>query len=294
MTVGQRIRTARIRIGYTQWRLANAAGSTQANVSLYERDAKVPKPTTFVRLAEALGVPLESLVVGVESEEMQQFRATVHGLLATVKSTVRDGYDPHVRGLAKQVLQGLSRALDLRELGVEGRLVPQPSPAVQSPAEVLRAWCEQNEGDIPAAALAVLTRLQRTESIAECRRLDNHRIVRLMLRYQRKLTAVRAALDGWVCPDGTSLAERVGMLREENAGQRQTIADLQASHETPTITIRWDPEREDSAEARERVATAWLQSMAYSLAVLETEDLREQRDALRSRVAELEAAADAR
>ena len=120
MNMGERIRLERLRLGWTQKRLAEAARSTQANISIYERGEKLPRPTTLVRLAETLGVPLESLAVDLESDEMKEFRSTVHRLVDAAKFVSRNGYDPYVRRLAQKLLSGLQTTLDLRDLGIGG------------------------------------------------------------------------------------------------------------------------------------------------------------------------------
>ena len=116
-----------------------------------------------------------------------------------------------------------------------------PSPAIHqpSPAEVLRAWAERECGDVPEAALAVLTELQCARDIAEDSRMHSVRIARQALKYRAKNLAVRAALAGYVCPDGTPLAERVRMLRSENRRLEAVIATLRARAETVEHVLQW-------------------------------------------------------
>ena len=93
----------------------------------------------------------------------------------------------------------------------------------ESPADILRAWAIRTKGrcygaDAIAeadAALAVLEQLRYAREVADFTAQRGVRMAKLASRYRRKNNAVRAALEGFVCPQGSTLAERVGMLRDQ-------------------------------------------------------------------------------
>lgn len=62
-TIGERIRAARLKAGWTQVELAQASGVGQGPISLLE-SGKVADPfvSTLRKLADALGVTMDSLV----------------------------------------------------------------------------------------------------------------------------------------------------------------------------------------------------------------------------------------
>ena len=62
--IGQRIRDARRALGMTQLDLALATGIRRPNVARLERGSNTPTLDTLERVAEALEVPLSSLVTG--------------------------------------------------------------------------------------------------------------------------------------------------------------------------------------------------------------------------------------
>lgn len=61
---GERVRALRLKRGWTQEQLAEAADLNSVQVSHIERGANEPKLTTIIRLARALGVRVGKLIEG--------------------------------------------------------------------------------------------------------------------------------------------------------------------------------------------------------------------------------------
>lgn len=59
------VKTSRLRAGMTQAQVAEAAGLTQAAVAMIERGDREPSLASARKLAQALGVSLQSLLVNV-------------------------------------------------------------------------------------------------------------------------------------------------------------------------------------------------------------------------------------
>ncbi len=57
-----RVRWARERAGITQAELARRAGLERSNLALVESGRRVPSVTTLLRVARALGVPVDALI----------------------------------------------------------------------------------------------------------------------------------------------------------------------------------------------------------------------------------------
>ena len=62
MTVGEKIREARKKLGLTQNALARRLGIPYQGISQYERGTRNPKLETLNRIADSLGVPLSQLL----------------------------------------------------------------------------------------------------------------------------------------------------------------------------------------------------------------------------------------
>lgn len=79
MKIGERIRALRLDAGMTQEDLAQRIGLKKQNISRYENSRVEPNIRTAKRIAEALGVSLEEMAVGVTvsetpiSSELEQF-----------------------------------------------------------------------------------------------------------------------------------------------------------------------------------------------------------------------------
>lgn len=66
MSLGENIRLAREKCGYTQAELANMIGVNQSTFSQYETSAKTPNMINGDKLAEILGTTSRKLVRGEE------------------------------------------------------------------------------------------------------------------------------------------------------------------------------------------------------------------------------------
>ncbi len=63
-SIGKKIRTARIALGWTQAKLAEESGVEPSNISHIERAATKLSLPTLINIANALGVSLDELVYG--------------------------------------------------------------------------------------------------------------------------------------------------------------------------------------------------------------------------------------
>ena len=64
MTVGEKLREARLKRGLTQLELEKLTGINAANIRKYESDRQRPKYETKVKLAQALQIPITDLLDG--------------------------------------------------------------------------------------------------------------------------------------------------------------------------------------------------------------------------------------
>lgn len=62
MTLGERVRTRRKQLGYSQHELADMSGVLQNQISRYEADANMPTSDVIVKLAKALNVTSDWLL----------------------------------------------------------------------------------------------------------------------------------------------------------------------------------------------------------------------------------------
>lgn len=69
MKIGERIRALRLDDGMTQEELAQRVGLKKQNISRYENSRVEPNIRTAKRIADALGVSLEEMAVGVTVSE---------------------------------------------------------------------------------------------------------------------------------------------------------------------------------------------------------------------------------
>lgn len=69
--IGTRIKAAREAKGLTQEQLAEIIGVTPAHMSVIERGVKAPKLETFVKIANALDVTSDSLLLDVLDNSLQ-------------------------------------------------------------------------------------------------------------------------------------------------------------------------------------------------------------------------------
>ena len=66
MTVGQRMRTRRQALKFTQQELAKGTGLSPQHISAIEQDKRSPSLPSLAKLAEELGVTIDYLVTGKE------------------------------------------------------------------------------------------------------------------------------------------------------------------------------------------------------------------------------------
>lgn len=66
MTIGESIKTARVKKGLTQKQLGELMGVGAQTISAYESGRRRPKTETLIRFAEALGVSLSDLLTDVD------------------------------------------------------------------------------------------------------------------------------------------------------------------------------------------------------------------------------------
>lgn len=65
MTIGERIKAARLKAGITQEELAAKLNITYQSIGQWERGKRTPKPQTLKRIADALGVPVSEFASGI-------------------------------------------------------------------------------------------------------------------------------------------------------------------------------------------------------------------------------------
>lgn len=65
MTIGERIKNLRVSAGMTQEELAQKIGLKKQNISRYENSHCEPNIRTAKKIADALGVTIEEMAVGV-------------------------------------------------------------------------------------------------------------------------------------------------------------------------------------------------------------------------------------
>jgi transcriptional regulator with XRE-family HTH domain len=68
MTLGEKIKFARIKKSISQLELSDKAGTHQKNISKYEKDAVIPSATTLKKIADALEVSTDYLL-GNENQD---------------------------------------------------------------------------------------------------------------------------------------------------------------------------------------------------------------------------------
>lgn len=79
------LRDARLEIGLTQRQLARRAGTTFQLISAYENAKRLPMLDAVVRLADALVVPLDELVPGIDyamrHDDATEGQATIYDII---------------------------------------------------------------------------------------------------------------------------------------------------------------------------------------------------------------------
>jgi transcriptional regulator with XRE-family HTH domain len=77
MSIGERIKSARIMAGLSQRDLANAVIVSPMAISKYERDMDIPGSQILIQLARALGVKVEYFFRVGLSQEMENVLAHI-------------------------------------------------------------------------------------------------------------------------------------------------------------------------------------------------------------------------
>lgn len=95
MTVGERIRASRKRAGLTQKKLAEKLGVTEPAVRALETRTKSPGVKTVQRVADALQVPIESLLSDQTANDQKDWRMNMDtnssiAMLGGIANTVMD------------------------------------------------------------------------------------------------------------------------------------------------------------------------------------------------------------
>jgi transcriptional regulator with XRE-family HTH domain len=81
MTLGQRLKSRRQDLKYTQQELSEAIGLTPQHVSAIEQDKRAPSLSSLAKLAEVLGVTTDYLITGKEG--------VITDTIATIKADKR-------------------------------------------------------------------------------------------------------------------------------------------------------------------------------------------------------------
>ena len=93
LSIGERLRTTRERVGMTQQQLADRSGFHVVSVSNWENGVKSPKLNTLERLADALGVNVSELMNGENKENkvLRLYEMDEYGILRDEKAIFRGG-----------------------------------------------------------------------------------------------------------------------------------------------------------------------------------------------------------
>ena len=88
--VGSRIKTARERKKLTQEELAAMVDLSPTHISVIERGVKPPKLETFVRIANALGVSADSLLVDVVENSTKGIACELYDYVSNLSKKERE------------------------------------------------------------------------------------------------------------------------------------------------------------------------------------------------------------
>lgn len=88
--VGSRIKTAREKKKLTQEELAEMVDLSPAHISVIERGVKPPKLETFVRIANALDVSADSLLVDVVENSTKGIACELYDYMSTLSKKERE------------------------------------------------------------------------------------------------------------------------------------------------------------------------------------------------------------
>ena len=120
--IGERIRALRLDAGMTQEELAQRIGLKKQNISRYENSRVEPNIRTAKRIAEALGVSLEEMAVGVTvsetpiSSELEQFSSAA--ILTEDEQELLAKYQQLTELNKGRVLQQIDTLIESQKQGV--------------------------------------------------------------------------------------------------------------------------------------------------------------------------------
>ena len=119
--IGERIRALRLDAGMTQEELAQRIGLKKQNISRYENSRVEPNIRTAKRIAEALGVSLDEMAVGVTvseapiSSELEQFSSAA--ILTEDEQELLAKYQQLTELNKGRVLQQIDTLIENQKLG---------------------------------------------------------------------------------------------------------------------------------------------------------------------------------
>lgn len=147
-TIGQLVKTLRMRHGLSQQQLADAVGVSKTSVFLYENGQNLPKPDTSKRLAEYFGLPIEEF----QASESESTSKTDLAQLARLAGVTEDAL------LDRLLLKhGLQVAAELAEeagiMTIRMKTLPDGSPAPErspkdGPLIKRPAWAQKAKQDL--------------------------------------------------------------------------------------------------------------------------------------------------
>lgn len=107
--IGERIKSARLREGFTQEELAKAINTTKAAISRYESGKRNPSNEVVKKIAEVLKISLVELYFGMNSDEFTQ--------------NAMNEYEAYEKELEDYYLPGCTKDLvaAFRKLNTEGQ-----------------------------------------------------------------------------------------------------------------------------------------------------------------------------
>lgn len=90
----ERLKAEREKAGLTQAQLANRIGTTYQNISQYERGIRTPRYETMVKIASAIGIPVNQIWQEELQEETfnKEYGEAIADVSETLKSVV-DAFD---------------------------------------------------------------------------------------------------------------------------------------------------------------------------------------------------------
>lgn len=181
MKIGERIRALRLDAGMTQEELAQRIGLKKQNISRYENSRVEPNIRTAKRIAEALGVSLEEMVVGVSVSDVS---LSSPGLVFGDSNKGSDNMGNSIvttRMQQRRVELGLTLDDIALEIGVarstiqryeKGTIEKLKLPVIEAIANVLQvdpAWLV-GKSDCPSSVTASSSDVKIGERIKACRK----------------------------------------------------------------------------------------------------------------------------